>query len=175
MTFLTEKQLSEACAIFGQIKTAKTPFPAGWTVSQQLMFSRLAVTAFDASTKDLLIDYSEWVVDELISCGQWPYSDRTKGFDSAMCHFGILANDTYWISKASEGPEIRLRHLISVRLARLSELIGEPLTWAYVRGIHSQAAFLPDLDDATAQQLRQILSMLATHVRRTEQAEKLPF
>lgn len=93
--------------------------------------------------------------------------DPVEGFDQVMLHFAIIANDEYWINRCTQGAERRMRYQIRRYMQDLSWLEKQPVHWSYIRAMHKQSAMLPaNLEDTPAQQLRVLLAMLDTHIRR---------
>lgn len=92
--------------------------------------------------------------------------DKTKSFDAVMAHLGTITGDDRLISHFSEAMEIRVRYQIECFMSDLTWLEGTPVNWDYVRSIWTQAELLPDLAEAPASTLIQVLQMLDTHIRR---------
>ena len=87
-------------------------------------------------------------------------------FDRAMCLFGVIAQDDFWIRRSAEATERRMRHVIRAKLAELGRLTQRELDWSYVQGIHEQAKLQPSLDDCPAETLRSLLHMLGSAIAR---------
>lgn len=154
----------------------EVPLMHGWTENQNEVFQELVLEAWDKSGGMVDAAFRHWFDTQLAEAGieskkgdgkTW----RTEAFDRVMAHFACLAGNEYWISRTATQAEIRMRHLIRLRLKDLEALTGEPHHWSYVRSIWKQSNLLPDLDDAPADILHKVACMLDTHVRRV--AEKL--
>jgi hypothetical protein len=89
-------------------------------------------------------------------------------FDRAMCLFGVIAGDEFWILRTAEARERRLRFVIRGKLEELGHLRQCELDWSYVQGICDQAKLASSIDDCPAEHLHSILAMLDTQVRREQ-------
>jgi hypothetical protein len=161
-------------AHFSQIAgDAEVPVVEGFKPAQQRCFEALVLSAWLRSRDGFEADFGAWFRRHMTESGalldvdwRW-HADAVAGFDKVMARFAVLADDLFWLNRTAAAPEIRMRHLINEALSRLSDATGTSHTWAYVRGIWTQADLLPeDPADAPAETLRSVLAWLNIHLHR---------
>jgi len=142
----------------------------GWSPKQCDNFTKLARKAWSRERmRGVATAFDEWWPDQFEkSCDITPPAgpSNTNGFDMVMAWFAAIANDDYWMRRTSQGPEGRMRFQIRRFMQDLAFLEQRPVDWNYVLAIWHQTQMLPDLEDATADQLAKVLAMLDTHIRR---------
>lgn len=107
--------------------------------------------------------YETWYRRQLIEvCGIYTtkQANKTKDFDALMAHFGALAGDDYWTTRAAEGDELRLRHLIAQEQTRGA------ISDSYIDGISRNMGFDQPLPEMPAAHLHKIYNALLRHNRR---------
>lgn len=96
------------------------------------------------------------------ACGIYTTKEANKkdDFDAVMGHFAEIAGDEYWMDRAAEGRERRLRFLIEreIRLGRVNE--------AYVAGIARNMGFGDEYMNLPAEHLWRIWNALLRHNKR---------
>lgn len=107
--------------------------------------------------------YETWYRRQLLdACGIYTtkQANITRDFEAIMGHFGRIAGDAYWIARAAQGDEIRLRHLIAQEQSR-----GQ-ISDAYIAGIIRNMGLRQRLEDMPAAHLWKIYNALIRHNRR---------
>jgi hypothetical protein len=121
---------------------------------------------------DDTVDFHTWLstileeceVLDLLKAGA--HLSRRTSFDKVMGYLGTISGDEVLISHFSQASEIRMRWQIRRYMGDLSHLEGRPVDWSYVVAMWTQAALLPEIDEAPAATLADVLAMLDTHIRR---------
>jgi hypothetical protein len=91
--------------------------------------------------------------------------------DALLLHFALLADDQYWIDRATRGPEIRAMWQLKQAMDKTR------INWQYVHGIALQMGFLTSTDDGAniertiselpIELITKIISALRTHLYRS--------
>jgi len=118
--------------------------------------------------------YETWYRDNLreaIGAISTRNANKTTDFDLAMLQFAILADDTYWIERATSAAERRMRYVIRNLMKRLSNLEGKIVTWDYLVAILKQMNLPTKMEDCPVQLLAKAMMALDTHVRRLSKRE----
>lgn len=155
----------------------------GWTSAQVDRFSELAPKAWRADRarrKEPTAPFEGWWRFEFErvlkgppegmpgpfgSCHQWT---TVKDFDAIMEHFAVIAQDAFWMRRASECSERRMRMQLKRFLVDLAWIeFRYSVSWEYVRSIYDHSDLLPhELEDCPAKTLRLVLGMLDTRIRK---------
>jgi len=115
--------------------------------------------------------YETWYRDALresIGATSTRHANQTTDFDLAMLHFAIIADNTYWIERAHDAAERRMRFVISQKMKHLAELEHKLVTWDYIVGILDQMHLPTRMEDCPVQLLAKAMMALDTHIRRLE-------
>lgn len=139
----------------------------GWSQSQNRAFAMLARKAYALSGDGT--PFVPWIESTLLSLSISKHRapDKTASFDQAMAALAILANDDRWLARTAQAAEVRMRWQIDRFASDLEWLQKRFVDTSYVAAIYRQSGLLPgDLDDAPADQLRKLLAMIDTHIRR---------
>lgn len=105
---------------------------------------------------------------EAIGAISTTHANQKEDFDLAMLQFAIIADDTYWIERATSGAERRMRFVIRQKMNQLSAVEGKIVTWDYVVGILDQMHLPTRMEDCPVQLLAKAMMALDTHIRRLE-------
>ena len=139
----------------------------GFSEKQHAAFSRLVEKAWrKVQDFDPSVDFHAWFNARMSDAAQPMFGGNL--FDRAMCIFGVIANDEFWLRRTAEAQERRMRHVIRAKLAELSRISNRSLDWSYVQGIHAQAKLAASLDDCPADTLRSIVQILGAAIRRAK-------
>lgn len=154
----------------------------GWTDNQVARFNELAPRAWKADQarrKDATEAFEPWVRAEFHRVLKGPPEgmpapyglrgwSRVKDFDEIMEHFGVIAQDPFWMHRTSECSERRMRHQLDRFLVDLAWIeFRHSVDWNYVRSIYKQSGLLPaDIQDCPAKTLQLVLGMLDTRIRK---------
>ena len=146
------------------------PVPA-FSAAQQAAFKRLVAKAWrKVQDFDPSVNFEAWFNARMADCANGsPGFSGGNLFDRAMCLFGIIAGDDFWIRRTAEARERRLRHVIRGKLAELGHLSQRELDWSYVQGICTQAKLASSLDDCPAENLRSVLAIIDAALRKERQ------
>ncbi len=113
--------------------------------------------------------HESWYRRELLA-GTGHYTskdlDPVHGYDKAMLHFAIVAGNEALIDRFSKAEENRHRYILRRFLRDLSWLEETTIPWEYVRSMHTHANLPEDPEHCDANQLRKLIAMLDTHIRR---------
>jgi hypothetical protein len=155
---------------------------AGWTDNQVARFNELAPRAWKADQgrrKEATAALEPWIRAEFERVLKGPPEgmpapyglrgwSRVKDFDEIMEHFGVIAQDPFWMRRTSECSERRMRHQLDRFLLDLAWIEYRPaVNWEYVRSIYKQSGLLPaDIQDCPARTLQLVLGMLDTRIRK---------
>lgn len=115
--------------------------------------------------------YETWYRQQLVdSCGIYTtkQASPTKDFDALMAHFAQIAGDIYWIERAAQGDEIRLRHLI-----RQEQVRGQ-ISDDYINGIARNMGYNQASHDMPAAHLWKIWNALVRYNRRHSSGRVTP-
>ena len=146
------------------------------TNPQRVKFFKLARAAYARESPG--IPFDDWRKQEMRDA-RLPDSvfkvDRVWGYDNLMLHFATLAMDAGAVGYFTAAAERRLRWVLNGLATDLQYLRKTGVDESYIEGIYRQAGMLPtDFGDAPAPQLRQVLQMLDTHIRRLCKRDSIP-
>lgn len=113
--------------------------------------------------------HEDWYRKNLVDAiGKYSTSkaNQTDDFDYAMLRFATIANDTYWMERATSSAERRVKWCINEKMQSLTLLEQRAVDWNYVVGIFDHMRLAPEMDDCPAELLRKVLQALDTHIRR---------
>lgn len=113
--------------------------------------------------------YKAWYEEQLLEClgmSSTSKCNRTTDFETVMLHFAIIAEDQYWIDRATCGDERRLKNRLQLFLLDIEELTGTKTPWNYVLSIYGHTGAPRDFKDATTKQLRSVIGFMDKHIRR---------
>ncbi len=121
------------------------------------------------ASRDNLAARERWYRQALLDAGGWYTSKQCNpaaDFDRLMLHFAKLADDAYWIDKASKGAERRLLYWIRRRMSDLGALQGREVDWPYTRAIMTHMNLPLDVVDCPADLLQKVFVALDKEVKR---------
>jgi hypothetical protein len=145
------------------------PSVPAFSPAQQAAFNRLVQKAWrKVQDFDPSVNFEAWFNARMADCAQSTPGISGNLFDRAMCLFGVIAGDDFWIKRTAEASERRIRHVIRAKLAELGRLTQRELDWSYVQGIHDQAKLSLSLDDCPAEYLLSILQMIGSAIAREQ-------
>jgi hypothetical protein len=162
---------------------------AGWSENQVARFNELAVRAHavDSKRRPVMPPVEEWARTEFERVLKGPPEGRsgmftgerdwnkTGNFDSIMEHFGVIAQDRFWMARTSAGSERRMTHQLMRFLVDLAWIEHRyTVSWEYVRSIYKQSDLSPEIEDCPAKTLQLVLGMLDTRIRKLCKKIDLP-